>query len=662
MSRIRSSWRPVFTFKQYVNEVVNGNWGYNVLLNEALTQQEKGEVDSWSRGDYSFSDHAFGGDKTQLRTVIPVESERTAHPDVVDHLSQHGYKISDYDKGLARDANGREMKIGKVLEKTKAPYKISSAYENDPNRSALGRNASQFPSSDLQVVISRHPHDIASMSTDRGWESCMNMRGGCNSHYLARDVQEGTHVAFLTKKGDDTAEEPLARIAIKPFYGDQTGRKILHPEGRTYSTANGFDSRFTGAVRKWTEQNFPKGDKEVFSKSKDVYDDDNKREVGSMEAMLNHPRSTVRARAFTEYSHKITPEHIERILSRTDLGEDREAALAHPKTSSEVLDREWDKTDDYAKRHILKNPNAPQRAFSEGMKMGDFARRLIAENPSAPKEVLHELLHSKNDGVSSIAAYNPSTTRESRLSAFSDEKVPIRTKVALVNYDHFNAVDRVFKAKHLESAMKDVVEEPYSEDHAASMMEHVNATPKMFDMVLNSPNGKAALTIMNRNPEKISKDGWRNAINHPHRDIRNAAIEETPHAEHHKEIYETYASNPMSTNVRESIRRNPHVSSNTLHELLRSENSDVRAQALRHQNIKSEHVEVGLNDPVVKVRSNAAVSPHATPEQLDRAMTDPDHNVRYNVGMNPYAGSDRKRILANDPHPAVAREFSHYIE
>lgn len=607
MSRIRSSWRPVFTFKQYVNEVVNGNWGYNVLLNEALTQQEKGEVDSWSRGDYSFSDHAFGGDKTQLRTVIPVESERTAHPDVVDHLSQHGYKISDYDKGLARDANGREMKIGKVLEKTKAPYEISSAYENDPNRSALGRNASQFPSSDLQVVISRHPHDIASMSTDRGWESCMNMRGGCNSHYLARDVQEGTHVAFLTKKGDDTAEEPLARIAIKPFYGDQTGRKILHPEGRTYSTANGFDSRFTGAVRKWTEQNFPKGDKEVFSKSKDVYDDDNKREVGSMEAMLNHPSSTVRARAFTEYRHKITPEHIERILSRTDLGEDREAALAHPKTSSEVLDREWDKTDDYAKRHILKNPNAPQRAFSEGMKLGTSARRLIAENPSAPKEVLHELLHSENDSVSSIAAYNPSTTRESRLSAFSDEKVPIRTKVALVNYDHFNAVDRVFKARHLESVMKDVVEEPYSEDHAASMMEHVNATPKMFDMVLNSPNAKAALTIMKRNPEKISKDGWRNAINHPHRDIRNAAIETTPHAEHHKEIYETHSSNPVSISERGSIARNPHVSSNTLHELLRSENSDVRAQALRHQNIKSEHVEVGLNDPVAKVRSFAAV-------------------------------------------------------
>lgn len=73
-------------------------------------------------------------------------------------------------------------------------------------------------------------------------------------------------------------------------------------------------------------------------------------------------------------------------------------------------------------------------------------------------------------------------------------------------------------------------------------------------------------------------------------------------------------------------------------------------------------LEVGLNDPVVKVRSNAAVSPHATPEQLDRAMTDPDHNVRYNVGMNPYAGSDRKRILANDPHPAVAGEFSHYIK
>lgn len=658
-----STWRPIFTFKQYVNEFVEGKWGYNVFLGEALTRKEETEVDSWSRGDYSFSDHAFNGDKSQMRTVIPVESERTPHPDVVDHLSQHGYTVHDYDKGLARDANGRVMKIGKVLEKTKAPYKISSAYENDPNRSELGRTASQFPSSDLQVVISRHPHDIAGMSTDRGWDSCMNMRGGCNSHYLSRDVHEGTHVAFLTRRGDDTADQPLARIAIKPFYGDQTGRKILHPEGSIYSTDDGFDSRFTGAVSKWTEQNFPKGDKEVFRKSKDVYDDDGETEVGTLEAMLNHPHDSVRAKAYKKYGHKITTEHIERTLSRSFSGDERDEALKHPKTSSEVLDREWDRSDDYVKQHILRNPNAPPRVFVEGMKMrGGAARGIIADNPSAPKEVLHELLHSENDYESSIAAYNPSTTRESRLSAFSDEKVPIRTKVALVNYDHFNAVDRVFKARHLESFMKDVVEEPYSEDHAANMMEHVNATPKMFDMVLNSPNKKAALTIMNRNPEKISKDGWRNALNHPDREIRSAAIETTPHAEHHKEIYETHSSNPVSTSEKGSIARNPHVSSDTLHDLLRSENSDVRAQALRNQNIKSEHVEVGLNDPVAKVRSNAAVSPHATPEQLDRAMTDPDHNVRYNVGMNPYAGSDRKRILANDPHPAVAREFSHYIQ
>lgn len=653
-------WRPVFTFKQYLNEYVEGNWGYNDLLKEALTQQEKGEVDSWSRGDYSFSDHAFGGDKTQLRTVIPVESERTAHPDVVDHLSQHGYKISDYDKGLARDANGREMKIGKVLEKTKAPNKIFSAYENDPNRSALGKTASQFPSSDLQVVISRHPHDIASMSTDRGWESCMNMRGGCNSHYLSRDVQEGTHVSFLTKKGDDTAEEPLARIAIKPFYGDQTSRKILHPEGRIYSTENGFDSRFTGAVRKWTEQNFPKGDKEVFKKSKDVYDDDGEREVGTMEAMLNHPSDNVRAKAYQKYSHKITPEHIERTLSRSFSGAEREAALSHPKTSSEVLDREWDKTDDYAKRHILKNPNAPQRAFSEGMKLGTSARMIIAQNPSAPKEVLHELLHSRDEVVASHASYNPSTTRESRLSAFSDEKVPINTKVALVNYDHFNAVDRVFKARHLESVMKDVVEEPYAEDHTASMMQHVNATPKMFEMVLNSPNRKASINIMNRNPENISKDGWRSAINNDNKDVRNAAIEATPHAEHHKEIYETHSSNPVSSSVRDSISRNPHVSSDTIHDLLRSENTDVRVQALYHKKHTSEHVEVGMNDPEPRVRAIAAKSMRATEEHLDRAMADPDPRVRAGVGMNPYAGNDRKRILANDPHPAVASAFEHY--
>jgi len=655
-------WRPVFTFKQYINEYVEGNWGYNNLLQEALTHEERTQVDSWSRGDYSFSDHAFGNDKAQMRTVIPVESERTVHPDVVDHLSQHGYSVSNYDKGLAKDANGREMRIGKILEKTKAAGAVLSAFENDPNRSDLGRTASQFPSSDLQVVVSRHPHDIASMSTDRGWESCMNMRGGCNSHYLSRDVHEGTHVAFLTKKGDDTAEEPMARIAIKPFYGDQTSRKILHPEGRIYSRPDtGFDSRFTGAVSKWTEQNFPKGDKEVFEKSKDVYDDDGKREVGTLEAMLNHPRDSVRAKAYRQYSHKITPEHIERTLSKGAFsGEEREAALMHPKTSSEVLDREWDKSDDYTKVHILKNPNVPQRALIEGMKLGSRARMIIGANPSAPKEVLHELLHGRDDTVALHAAYNPSTTRESRLSAFSDEKVPIDTKVALVNYDQHNAVDRVFKARHLETAMKDVVESPYAEDNSASMMKHINSTPKMFDMILNSPNRKAAVPIMNSSPEKISKEGWRNALDHVDRDIRVAAIETTPHADHHKQIVETHASNPISANERSSFSVNPHVSSNTIHDLLRSENPDVRAIALQNKNHTSEHVEVGLNDPDPKVRRAAAISTRATDGQLDRAITDPDHTVRFATGRNPYAGYERRGILANDPHPVISQYFEQY--
>ena len=44
---------------------------YNTIIIEALNDKQKTEVNKWSRGDHSFSDHVFG---SEYRTNIPLVS------------------------------------------------------------------------------------------------------------------------------------------------------------------------------------------------------------------------------------------------------------------------------------------------------------------------------------------------------------------------------------------------------------------------------------------------------------------------------------------------------------------------------------------------------------------------------------------------------------
>lgn len=81
-----------------------------------------------------------------------------------------------------------------------------------------------------ELVISRHPYDVAGMSTDRGWKSCMelpnesNKSGGCYFSFVRKDVEKGTLVCYLIKSTDKNIEHPIGRINIKPYarYRDES--------------------------------------------------------------------------------------------------------------------------------------------------------------------------------------------------------------------------------------------------------------------------------------------------------------------------------------------------------------------------------------------------------------------------------------------------------
>lgn len=187
--------------------------------------------------------------------------------DIVNFL-----KIDDYKNGTAIDFKGNQWKIGKVFT-TAVEILKSSNPEQDEALSSYGKSikgrifdnrtwkSKEFKysphfkeqyindfegaldffkkdpnrSGNLIIVISRHPYDIAGMSTGRGWRSCMNLIDGCNRHYVEREIAGGTIIAYLASSSDRNLKNPLARALIKR-YNDEKGNMMLSVY-KTYGSA-----------------------------------------------------------------------------------------------------------------------------------------------------------------------------------------------------------------------------------------------------------------------------------------------------------------------------------------------------------------------------------------------------------------------------------------
>ena len=133
-------------------------------------------VKGWDKSRYEdiFMSGKYKTDKNGYRIFLDIKQEQPKerqHGDtermISDHLKSIGYEVEDYIKGLAYKSDNpkRKIKIGKLLNKSNQTF--FHYFQNDPVR--------QSTKSEFMVVISRHPYDIAGMSTNRGWESCMRL-------------------------------------------------------------------------------------------------------------------------------------------------------------------------------------------------------------------------------------------------------------------------------------------------------------------------------------------------------------------------------------------------------------------------------------------------------------------------------------------------------
>lgn len=168
---------------------------------------------------------------------------------VVDKILKNiDLSINDIDSRIDNDIlseSSEQYLISELLSYKKYKERVEKIKKNFISY----RPTKAITDKDFYIVISRAAEDIAGMSTDRRWTSCMHLPGYINSkgelteggmHYdiLENDVRLGTLVAYLIDKEDYDKKEidnPWARIAIKPWFEKETNNYILVPEPKAYT-------------------------------------------------------------------------------------------------------------------------------------------------------------------------------------------------------------------------------------------------------------------------------------------------------------------------------------------------------------------------------------------------------------------------------------------
>lgn len=225
------------------------------------------------------------------------ESEWTTNRECIRNLvelalEEKGYWIDkwNYIEGTVdvafKDQQGnvkvrQGQKIGRIIAKDTIPTKRGNTpaldiFSNDPIR--MGKSIkSAIHSGDLWLVISNHAYDIAGMSTNRNWTSCMNIFNGINKEYVENDIKYGTLVVYVIDKNDTNINQPYGRVLIKPYKLQRTGYIgtdvapiIYSPEPTVYSPYVGMNP-----IRDWLKdicQELQVGDGKLKS-LRDLYHD-----------------------------------------------------------------------------------------------------------------------------------------------------------------------------------------------------------------------------------------------------------------------------------------------------------------------------------------------------------------------------------------------------
>ena len=214
---------------------------YNLILEE-LTDKQKELTDKYTA--QRNKNLSFGPFFKEERTYFPLNITEIIDIEIPDKikttLDNAGFYVTDYRTGLAmkktkpgEEKDLRQIKIGKILSKLNQPNLLKQFNER------LGTSKKDIQNIQFEICVTHNPYDIAGMSTDRNWTSCMNLDNGEYKDTALKQVQYGGMCAYLISNKDKNIEKPYARIAIKRFISSKDESKfIFAAENRIYGDIN----------------------------------------------------------------------------------------------------------------------------------------------------------------------------------------------------------------------------------------------------------------------------------------------------------------------------------------------------------------------------------------------------------------------------------------
>lgn len=392
-----------------------------MLITEELTDKQKKRVDSWKKttSAVDISKHVIppGQDRIILPLDHGLSNKIDAPDDIKTHLDKHGYSIHNYADGLAADKYGRHIKIGKALKQTGADNLLTK-YNTDPNRNGI-----HFLHN-VHIIVSRHPYDVAGMSTNKGWTSCMDMDCGSETKYLHRDIKHGTHTAYLVHAHDENIRMPMARINLKPFTSHDGTHTILRPE-KLYGTAS---SLFDHTINKWVYNNFPLHDDKIYSSHPSLYNDSNP-------VTISKSLSNDFVKDIISNASKVLPSFHHKLSHPANITEDHLSHIAEHGTDEQrqmVLDH-------FTKHHLDKS--IPYLSASALIEHGNDSHRT---------QIINNHINRNERYIGDLAVHGNDSHRVALLN---------RLRHIPNELNHFDAHDLVDNMKD-ESNLKDFVDHP----------------------------------------------------------------------------------------------------------------------------------------------------------------------------------------------------------
>jgi hypothetical protein len=191
-------------------------------------------IDSvWS----NLKSQSFSQNRNGERLYFNVEEDQdndALEYEISDYLDSKGFEIVDFKTNQAKKQGDKNItKIGKILTMLGKSDPQAIKFLNKFNTTSARGGSKISP----LIVISRSAYDIGGASTDRGWSSCMNLRGGTNRYYIDFDISQGSMVAYYIRPDDLNIRNPMARVFIKPYIS-YSGEDVLYGiEGTEYGTA-----------------------------------------------------------------------------------------------------------------------------------------------------------------------------------------------------------------------------------------------------------------------------------------------------------------------------------------------------------------------------------------------------------------------------------------